>query len=98
MYIADTQNNRIRRVSSGGIITTVAGSGTPGFSGVSGDGGQAIRAGAVVWFTSFFEKVEKDERPKRFIYLGRAISHSEKMVECEFCQLPCYFLSEIRAN
>jgi uncharacterized protein (TIGR03437 family) len=35
LYIADTNNNRIRKVS-GGIITTVAGNGTPGFSGDSG--------------------------------------------------------------
>ena len=35
VYIADTQNNRIRKVSSG-VITTVAGNGTPGYSGNSG--------------------------------------------------------------
>ena len=40
LYIADTFNNRIRRVS-GGTITTVAGNGTPGYS---GDGGPAISA------------------------------------------------------
>ena len=40
LYIADTGNNRIRKVSSG-TITTVAGNGTQGFS---GDGGPATRA------------------------------------------------------
>src|ERR1035441_1336449 len=40
LYIADTNNNRIRKVSNG-VITTVAGNGTPGFS---GDGGPAISA------------------------------------------------------
>lgn len=35
LYIADTQNNRIRK-SVGGIITTVAGIGTPGSGGVPG--------------------------------------------------------------
>jgi uncharacterized protein (TIGR03437 family) len=40
VYIADTGNNRIRRVS-GGIITTVAGNGTAGFA---GDGGPATSA------------------------------------------------------
>jgi DNA-binding beta-propeller fold protein YncE len=41
MYIADTGNNRIRRINTGGIITTVAGSGEPGFG---GDGGPATEA------------------------------------------------------
>ena len=41
LYIADTKNNRIRRVSAAGIITTVAGLGTQGFS---GDGGPAVSA------------------------------------------------------
>jgi sugar lactone lactonase YvrE len=41
LYIADTFNNRIRRVSPEGIITTLAGIGTQGFS---GDGGPATSA------------------------------------------------------
>jgi sugar lactone lactonase YvrE len=40
LYIADTGNNRVRQVS-GGVITTVAGSGTLGYS---GDGGSATSA------------------------------------------------------
>lgn len=40
-YIADTFNNRIRRVSRAGIITTVAGS---GLAGCYGDGGPATNA------------------------------------------------------
>ncbi|MEO8052551.1 MAG: hypothetical protein ABI833_19250 [Acidobacteriota bacterium] len=40
VYIADTHNNRIRRVSNG-VITTVAGNGTDGFN---GDGGPATNA------------------------------------------------------
>jgi RHS repeat-associated protein len=42
LYIADTSNNRIRRVDPMGIITTVAGKGTYAFS---GDGGPATQAG-----------------------------------------------------
>ena len=41
LYIADTGNNRIRKVSSGGTISTVVGNGTSGFS---GDGGLATNA------------------------------------------------------
>lgn len=41
IYIADNQNNRIRMVNSSGIINTLAGSGTGGFS---GDGGPASAA------------------------------------------------------
>lgn len=38
LYIADSGNNRIRKVSTSGTITTIAGNGISGFS---GDGGQA---------------------------------------------------------
>ena len=41
LYIADSTNHRIRRVDPSGIITTVAGTGSEGFS---GDGGPAVRA------------------------------------------------------
>jgi YD repeat-containing protein len=41
LYIADTGNNRIRWVGPNGIIKTVAGNGSPGFS---GDGGLATQA------------------------------------------------------
>ncbi len=42
VYIVDSNNNRIRKVTvSTGIITTVAGTGTAAYS---GDGGQATSA------------------------------------------------------
>ena len=41
LYIADTHNHRIRKVTSGGTISTVAGNGTDGFG---GDGGVATSA------------------------------------------------------
>ena len=42
VYIADTSNNRIRKVTvSTGIITTIAGTGTQSYS---GDGGAATSA------------------------------------------------------
>jgi sugar lactone lactonase YvrE len=42
LFIADTDNNRIRKVDANGIITTVAGNGTEAYS---GDGGAATNAG-----------------------------------------------------
>ena len=59
LYIADSGNNRIRKVSPGGIITTVAGNGT---SGVSGDGGPATSAQL-----SFPENVAVDASGNLFI-------------------------------
>lgn len=41
IYIADTENNRIRKIDTEGIITTVAGN---GLTGESGDGGPATSA------------------------------------------------------
>lgn len=41
IYIADTGNNRVRRIAPDGIITTFAGSGEKGFD---GDGGPATQA------------------------------------------------------
>jgi hypothetical protein len=41
LFIADTGNNRVREVGTNGIISTIAGNGTSGFS---GDGGAAASA------------------------------------------------------
>ena len=41
IYISDTDNNRVRKINTAGIITTVAGNGASGFS---GDGGPATSA------------------------------------------------------
>ena len=41
VYVADTNNHRIRKIDGTGTITTVAGTGTPGFV---GDGGNALAA------------------------------------------------------
>ena len=41
VYLSDTDNHRVRKVAASGAITTIAGTGTPGFS---GDGGPATAA------------------------------------------------------
>jgi sugar lactone lactonase YvrE len=41
VFVSDTGNSRIREVNTGGVISTYAGTGTPGFS---GDGGAATAA------------------------------------------------------
>ena len=41
LYISDTDHNRVRKVTASGVVTTVAGTGTAGFS---GDGGPAAAA------------------------------------------------------
>ena len=50
LYIADYLNERVRQVNTAGIINTVAGNGTAGFS---GDGGPAIAASLNFPFGSF---------------------------------------------
>ncbi len=41
IYVADAIDHRVRKISPGGVISTVAGTGYPGFS---GDGGPAVAA------------------------------------------------------
>lgn len=60
LLFADSDNNRIRRVSPDGIVTTVAGTGEAGYSGDGGPGTDAmlnhpvdveVAADGTVWFT-----------------------------------------------
>ena len=53
LYVSDTDNNRVRRIDTHGVITTVAGTGTAGFS---GDGGPATEADLNGPFGLVFDK------------------------------------------
>jgi sugar lactone lactonase YvrE len=52
LYISDGYNSRVRKVDTNGIITTVAGNGTSGYS---GDGGAATNASMVAPFGLAFD-------------------------------------------
>ncbi len=57
IYFADSGNNRIRKIDTSGIITTVAGSGSPGFT---GDGGPATAAKLGIGLTDTTQGVAVD--------------------------------------
>ena len=45
VYVADTGNNRVRRIDAAGVITTIAGTGEHGFGGDGGPASDALLAG-----------------------------------------------------
>ncbi len=72
VYIADTENSRVRKVSAG-MITTIAGTGKAGIFGFSGDGGPATTAQL-----SYPEAVAVDMRGS--VYIGDSYNHRVRMV------------------
>jgi adhesin/invasin len=71
VYIADTFNNRIRKIGPNGIITTIAGS--SGFPSYFGDGGPALRASLY-----FPHSVAVDSSGK--IYVGDTFNNSVRLL------------------
>ncbi len=78
LYISDAYNHRIRMVDTLGIITTIAGTGTPGFG---GDGGAAVGANlffpqgiSVDTFRSLYIADADNERVRK-IYLSTLAVH-----------------------
>src|SRR5207248_959171 len=84
LYIADSGNNRIRKVTSNGIISTVAGNGTTDFNGdgiavsasLFNPGGLAVdKSGALLISDTYNERVRKltsDVRITTIAGTGRA--------------------------
>jgi len=75
LYVADGFNNRIRRVTVEGIVTTVAGSGATGYlqGGFAGDGGPALAARL-----NFPRAVLLD--PDGNLYIADALNHRVRQV------------------
>lgn len=71
MYVADTNNHRIRRIDTAGIITTVVGNGTQGFS---GDNGPALEA-------SLRRPVDVAIGPDGNLYIADTYNHCVRMVD-----------------
>jgi sugar lactone lactonase YvrE len=71
LYIADGGNNRIRKVDASGIITTIAGNGTAGFS---GDGGPATEASLNNPASVTFDKAGN-------LYIGDIYNHRVRKVD-----------------
>ena len=69
VYIADSGNDRVRKVTvSTGIITTIAGTGTGGYS---GDNGAATSA-----TLEYTERVAVDASGRILLLLSAALLHS----------------------
>jgi DNA-binding beta-propeller fold protein YncE len=71
LYLADTNNHRIRKVDAAGIISTVAGNGTAGFS---GDGGPAIEA-------SLKSPADVEIGPDGRLYIADTYNHCIRRVD-----------------
>jgi len=70
LYIADSGNQRIRRIGPDGIITTVTGNGTSGFS---GDGGPATQA-------QLWSPQDVALGPDGSLYIGETFNHRVRRV------------------
>ena len=65
LYIADTGNNRVRQVATDGTISTVAGTGTAGYS---GDGGQGTNA-------QLYHPIRVAISPDGALYIADLVNH-----------------------
>ena len=90
IYLCDADNFLIRKINPAGIITTIAGTGTPGFS---GDGGPPLSAQfyrpvkAVYWSGMLFVSDKENNRIRRITFGNTpphfAGGHSQNMTVCQ---------------
>jgi len=73
IYVADGNNNRIRKITPGGIISTFAGTGAATLASAAGDGGQAI-------FGSLNIPSDVAVDPSGNVYIGDAGHNEVRMV------------------
>ncbi len=78
LYIADNGNGRIRKLDAAGIITTVAGNGSSGFS---GDGGPATSAGLGVPIAVALDRAGA-------LYIGGSASGAKRVRKVTFAPPP----------
>lgn len=71
LYIADTDNNRVRQVGTDGIIVTVAGSDSAG--GYGGDGGPA-------WQARLYHPIRVVVDPDGVLYIADLVNHRVRRV------------------
>lgn len=80
IYIVDQQNQRVRIIDSEGIMGTIAGTGTPGFS---GDGGPALEADLHWGFGSNPNPSGGIAYADDKLYISDSINHCIRMVDLE---------------
>lgn len=80
LYIVDQQNQRVRRIGADGIMQTIAGTGTPGFS---GDGGPAIDAELHWGFGSNPNPSGGIAYADNRLYIADSVNHRIRMMDLE---------------
>ena len=97
LYIADRDNNRVRRVALDGTVTTIAGTGTPGNSGDYGAASQAtLSAPSAVTLDPFGDLYIIDSGNRRIRWINP--SGTIYPLNVNGLQAPAYAIGDSRGN